>query len=301
MVLVQRNDSSGGRSVVKYGTSTTHAKGGDMTRVTVAEDVLIAQPNPSREPDYDLLAERGIESWLVTGWFDGVRFLISPDRAPSSAAPSVSGMELEALATAVRNAAKRYWLVDESGRELPGEWALSDWHTPDFVLGPLRSDDGFVVATATKDGVPLRMGETLVGILRGELERHQLDARISCLPSDVEVMDLPPWDEPVDERHDQDGEKFWYVERSVTRTTTTGVKYFANEYLRPDRQWTSHRSEGIRFPEDDRAGVADFVSEVRARGEDPVGNVSGLLMPADPDNEPSPLPPKEIRERESPS
>lgn len=277
-----------------------------MARVIVADDVLSAQSGPAFEPDIELAGRTGKLEWLLAGWLSDVQFLVSLDDPHRLEPATHTTGSLSIVASAVRAAAERYWLVDESGWELPGSWAVSDLRTPDGVSGPLRADAGVVVATGTKDGTPMAMGETLVRILREEVERLEdleADVHISCLPSDIAIIDLPPWEgiAPVDRlatRVDPGGEKVWFVGRSVRRMTTTGVPYVDFEYLDADSHWTWDRASGVRFAEPEVDKVRGLINEVRESGVDPDGSVTGRLQPPDADYEPDSLPPPEIRARD---
>ena len=66
-----------------------------MAQVTVADDVLSAQPNPVRELDIEALTERDVEEWVIDHWQSDVRFLVLPDR-PHPATPSHADADAEA-------------------------------------------------------------------------------------------------------------------------------------------------------------------------------------------------------------
>lgn len=275
-----------------------------MGQVTVAEDVLDAQPSPVRELDVDLLVEHDIEKWVIDHWLDDVRFLVAPGRGAASGTLASNGPEerqLDDVATAVRAAADRFWLVEESGRELPGTWAVPDSRTPDVVLGPLRSDAGIVVAAGTKDGVTVPMAEALLNILREELDRVDVDTHIACLPREIAVNDLRPWHDPpppetAAETTGQTEQMCWYVMRWVTETTASGFRREDAYYLRPDMEWTQDPGEGVSFAEEDRDSVARLLTKVRAVEGDEVNAVNALLLPAT-DGAPRPMRPEDVRER----
>jgi hypothetical protein len=277
-----------------------------MAPVTVADDVLSAQPSPVRELDLELLAEHDIQEWVIDHWQSDVRFLVSPDGphpASATGAEALTEARLDTVAIGVRAAAKRFWLVDESGRELPDMSAtyLSDLRTPDQVVGPLRSGSGIVVATGTKDGVTVPMGEALVNVLREELERLDVAAHIACLPNDIDLDDLTPYDdtappEPSARSHAQPEDKFWYVTRPVTRTAASGIRRFDRYFLHPDFTWSQDHENGVSFAQADRAQVFRLVEKLRATADSEDGEVTALLLPAT-SAEPHPLPPEEISGR----
>jgi hypothetical protein len=153
----------------------------------VADDVLTGQPDASMQPDL-AAPDPDPETWVIDMWNSDVRFLITP------ASGSADAANLEELASGVRRAASRFWLVDEAGDELPAEDPLHDLRTPDVVLGPLRFGSGIVVSAGTKDGVTWPLGRAFVEILREELERLTVDAEVSCLPSEVDVNAIPAWE-----------------------------------------------------------------------------------------------------------
>jgi hypothetical protein len=276
-----------------------------MAQVTVAEDVLSGQPEPVRELDVNLLVERDIQEWLIDHWLGEVRFLVSPGGgAPLGTAESQAPTEqqLDNVATAVRAAVERFWLVEESGRELPGSWAVPDSRTPDVVLGPLRSDAGIVVATRTQDGVTVPMGEALVKILREELEGLDEDTHIACLPSEVELNDLTPWDDPAPaetatENQGQSDTMFWYVTRWV-ETTVNGFRRQDTYYLRADMTWVADPAEGVSFAEADDDSVRALLVQLRAEaGGDHPDSINAHLLAATSD-EPHPLRPEETQKEE---
>jgi hypothetical protein len=273
-----------------------------MAQVTVADDVLSAQPNPVRELDIEALTERDVEEWVIDHWQSDVRFLVLPDR-PHPATPSHADADaearLEAVASGVRAAAERFWLVDESGRELPDLSAtyLADFRTPDQVVGPLRSGPGVAVATGTKDGVTVPMGKVLVDILRQELERLEVDSHIAALPGDVDLAGLTPYDDGVPPEPEGPSDvrfegKFWYVSRPVTQTSANGVRRFDRHYLCPDLSWSRDQADGISYAQSDRATVFELVVQLRAE-DDEEGEVTALLLPAT-SAAPHPMPPEEI-------
>ncbi|WP_151084616.1 hypothetical protein [Nocardioides cynanchi] len=270
-----------------------------MAQVTVADDVLSAQPGTVREMDVTQLVEHGVEEWVIDHWLGDLRFLVSLG-SPSGSSGGTAG--LDAVVDAVRAAAERFWLVDESGHEHPDLSSTpdADSRTPDQVVGPLRLGSGVVVATGTKDGVTVPMGEALVSILREELGRLEVDVHVTCLPEDVGLDDLVPFDtapapEPT-ERAAGPAQKFWYVARPVARRGR-GARAFDRHFLTPDLSWSPDQEDGISFDEADRDVAVRLVMRLRADDDGQEGEVLALLLgatserprpllPADPDRDP---------------
>ena len=264
-----------------------------MAQVTVADDVLSAQPGTVRELDVAALVERDVQELVIDHWLGDVRFVVSPLNA-SPAAGAEAEAQTGAVAAGVRAAAERFWLVDESGRELPDLAAteVADLHTPDQVVGPLRSDSGIVVATGTKDGVTVPMGEALVKILREELGRLDVDVHIACLPEEIELDDLMPHDTTAPDAPAQSAPRFeqsyWYVTRPVRRTG----RGYGDHFLCSDSSWSPDQADAVSYAEADRAVVARLVETLPAARSDETGEVTAVLLPATTET-PRPLPPPE--------
>ena len=260
-----------------------------MFEIEVADDVLTAQPGGFSE-----------FPGMFTGWRADVCFLISP-------LPPGQAREISELGSAAQAAVDRFHFVTGGGIELPGPWAVFDDDVPNGFVGPCRFEDGVIVGAGGQDGTWPPQAATMLRIVLGELHSRKVSARVSCPPSTLDVWALPVWS-PVDESssvrsartHDDSGKR-WYVVRTVRCVTTTGLRYFEDEWLRPDRTWSRDMAEAISFEQtpNGRAVAGDLVVTLR-EAADPAdrrfGEVNGLLTQPEDQARPDLLPPDAIRD-----
>lgn len=260
-----------------------------MFQVSVADDVLSAQPNRVEE-----------FPGVFSGWHGPLLFLISPH--------SSSDVDnLTQRAEAARAAVERFWLVTSRGVELPGRWADADGDLPDSVVHPCLLDDGVVIGVAPIDGVVPAQADTMLRIVLGELHSRRVSAHVSCPPSGVDDRSLPPWaagdESPTDAnpRTREDSQQVWYVFRAVHCTTTTGVPYLDREWFRPDGTWSRDMTGALTFENisDSMREVGEFVRRLRVEtgaDRDPrIAQLNGVLLSAGQDV-PLPVPPDSVRD-----
>jgi hypothetical protein len=251
--------------------------------VSVADDVLTAQPDGIREFVDEL-----------TGWSGPVLFLVTPS--------STAECDLALVAEAAHAAAERFALVTSSGVELPGSWAMHDDLQPDAVVEPRRYDDGVVVGAFCEDGITPPQADTMLRVLLGELHSRRLSARVSCPPGPVDPESLPVWPgyEPPEPRPKAAPEdRRWFVTRTLRCVTTTGVPYTETEWLQTDRTWGRGRSDALTLEQTDTGPLAirDLIASLPRDSTDAsrVSGVHGVLT--SPDGEASGrVPPDTIRD-----
>ncbi|WP_139252847.1 hypothetical protein [Geodermatophilus nigrescens] len=225
---------------------------------------VLAQGEPHVEPDGE-----------VTGWTTDPAFLVSPG-------------DTQDAVEAVLDAADRMVRVEESGRELE-VWESSDAYTAPWT-GVYRTGQGLVVAVDTEGYLARAHGEGLVAVLVDSLSARGVSASVSAAPEVVETDE--PIERPAPPARDRSAD-LTFVWRPVGTWTTTGVPYTESEYWCADGRWTRDRSEAASFQGRAPEGLVD---SLRAQPQpERTGEVTTIILPADPAYEPLPLPPEEIR------
>jgi hypothetical protein len=256
-----------------------------MSEVTLADDVLLSQG----EEYYD-------ETGSLSGWESDPHFLVA----------AISG-DHRVLLPAVWAAGRRFFLTDENGNEL-AQWENDgSTYTPNFIFDPVVLPGGIAVLADTKGCLTEAMGAAMVRVLTEELDKLRLDAHISALDGgfDLEAGESAPF--PADtkppiggeEQPAEQVEKYWYVARAVWLETTRGRRYQDVEYRRNDGTWVRNRTAAQGWAQSDRADMIVLVRELRTQADKEqraiYGEVTGLLLPPDPDVDPWPMPPRELR------
>ena len=256
-----------------------------MPTVTIADDVLTGQGEPSREPASDALL----------GWETDPYFLVT-----------ASTGDHRALLPALWAACRRFSAIDENGDELDDWELLGEGSTPSFVFDPVLLPHGVALSADTGNHLSEPMGTAMVRILAEELASRNLGAHVSAL-GDLSLLDAgdpapdPDGDEERDDAEGQSGEpepRLWYVSRPVWMTAATGRRYEDVEFRCEDGRWVRDRSVAQRWEQDSVDEMVALVETLRARA-DPSrathGEVMGLLLPADPTRDPWPMPPPGLR------
>jgi hypothetical protein len=228
---------------------------------------------------------------LATGdpWWNGHGRAGEPDGWETEPVFFVVADDDAAAVDAVLAAAGRISAIDEKGRELADWelWNLVGW-TPGWV-GVSRVGVGFEIAADTDGSLPRAQGEAMVRVLVEELDARHLTASVTLPPENApagEELTAPVPEEP-------ERPTAFYVLRPVPATTTTGVPYEEQEWLRDDGTWTRDRSLARAFVESPDRLVAELdVAASAAQDPSPLA----VTMPLDPTVVPWPLPPDDIRE-----
>lgn len=257
-----------------------------MPNVTIADDVLTGQGEPSRDPDTDALV----------GWEADPHFLVA-----------ASTGDHRALLPAVWAACRRFSTIDENGDELEDWELLGDCSTPSFVFDPVLIPGGVVMSADTSNHLSEPMGAAMVRVLAEELASRDLGAHVSAL-GDLSVLyagDPAPDPDGDEEREGAGGgagapePSFWYVCRPVWMTATTGRRYEDVEFRCEDGAWVRDRSVAQRWDQDSVDDMVALVEMLRTRADlSPAiahGEVTGLRLPADPTVDPWPMPPSALR------
>ena len=134
-----------------------------MPAITVADDVLA-----QGEPFY--------EDGEVTGWSSSPAFLVSSD-------------DIERAAAAVHAAGRRFYRLNELGREIDEDEMDVGWNTPSWVSDVHLTDAGAVLYVDTKGDLTRAMGDAMIAVLTEELTARQVAAHIAALPRGVDVGD----------------------------------------------------------------------------------------------------------------
>lgn len=136
-----------------------------MAHISVADDVLTAQSGGFSE-----------FPGMFSGWRPVVAFLLTPRGAT----------QLEDLAAAAREAARRFLLISTDGVELPGAWTSLDVRLIDPAIGPLIYANGIVVGGQGEDVVTPPQAATMLRSFSANCRRAA--ARPMCRVYRVRLM-----------------------------------------------------------------------------------------------------------------
>ncbi|PVG81320.1 hypothetical protein DDE18_17665 [Nocardioides gansuensis] len=160
-----------------------------MGIVTTADDVVTAQGTPWDAPQEVLLDLQA----------NGIRTVNGDPRFLVSARPDANGVvEEDVVGQALLAAAHRLQQVTYEGTELDEPLSLTgEYYTPNMVLGPVVTDDGFLIWADTKSEIPIPMLEKMTEIIVQALERAGASAHVAAGPKGVNPFDYPAWSPPV--------------------------------------------------------------------------------------------------------
>ncbi len=157
-----------------------------MGIITTADDVVTGQGAAWSDVPAEVMLELQA---------DGIRTVNGDPFFLVTTRPDATGVtDEERVGQALHAAADRFQQVTYEGIELDESLPPSDEHyTPNMVLGPVVSDDGFLLWADTKSEIPVPMLEKMTEIVVQELERMDASAHVAVAPKGLNPFDYPAW------------------------------------------------------------------------------------------------------------